>query len=60
MRLTFDPPKHLRRVKCELCGAETTSIESKRCDRCWKLETMISWNPDIARRILDKVEESNE
>lgn len=40
---------------CELCGNPTTMTNTKRCDRCWELETRIQSNPELARRILDEI-----
>lgn len=41
-------------VPCELCKDPTTMLGTKRCDRCWELETRIQANPQLARKILAK------
>jgi hypothetical protein len=41
---------------CGICGQPTTMTATKRCDRCWELEHRIEGNPDLARKILAKVE----
>lgn len=43
-------------VACGICGSAALRLGTKRCDRCWELETRIHLDPDIARRILDRVE----
>ena len=39
-------------VPCELCGQPTLATMTKRCDRCWELETRIYRDPELARKIL--------
>lgn len=39
-------------VPCGLCGDQTPSVGTQRCDRCWELETLVLANPDLAMRIL--------
>lgn len=39
-------------VDCELCGNKTPMLGTKRCDRCWELETRIKHDPELARKIL--------
>jgi hypothetical protein len=39
-------------VACEICGASTPMINTKRCDRCWELERRIHDDPELARKIL--------
>ena len=39
-------------VPCDLCGRPTRMKGTKRCDRCWELETRIQHNPELARLIL--------
>jgi hypothetical protein len=41
-------------VPCELCKDPTTMLGTKRCDRCYELETRIQSNPQLARKILAK------
>lgn len=42
-------------VPCELCGESTRSKGTKRCDRCWELETRIRHNPDIAKKVIERL-----
>lgn len=44
-------------VRCELCGAHTPMTATKRCDRCWELETRIESDPVLARKILNRHEQ---
>jgi hypothetical protein len=39
-------------VPCDLCGEPTFMTGTRRCDPCWELERRITWNPDLAVRIL--------
>ena len=39
-------------VACGLCSTPTTKLGTKRCDRCWELETRIKADPTLAARIL--------
>lgn len=41
-------------VPCELCGVPTTMTATKRCDRCWELESRVLAAPDEARKILER------
>lgn len=41
-------------VACGLCGDPTTKTATRRCDRCWELESRIKAAPDLARRIIAK------
>jgi hypothetical protein len=40
---------------CGLCGTPTYMIATKRCIRCWELETRIHADPLLAREILDRL-----
>ena len=40
-------------VPCGLCGTPTPMTGTRRCDRCWELESRIKGDPELARRILD-------
>lgn len=42
-------------VSCDLCGAQTPMTATKRCERCWELETRIMCDPVLAERILGRV-----
>lgn len=39
-------------VPCGLCSRPTTMTGTRRCDRCWELETRIRGDIDLARKIL--------
>ena len=39
-------------VPCELCGTATPMLGTKRCDRCWELETRIKQDLLLALKIL--------
>jgi ribosomal protein L37E len=43
-------------VPCRLCGDVTHMVSTRLCDRCWELETRIHRSPELARRILLKLE----
>jgi hypothetical protein len=45
-------PDIRKSVPCELCGDSTIYTGTKRCDRCYELETRIKKAPGIACRIL--------
>ena len=40
-------------VPCGLCGTPTPMTGTKRCDRCWELESRIHGDPALAQKILD-------
>ena len=42
-------------VPCGICGIATRMTGTKRCDRCWELETRIKADPEIARQILESL-----
>lgn len=42
-------------VPCERCQAPTTMLGTKRCNRCWELETRIQHSPGFAQKILSEV-----
>jgi hypothetical protein len=42
-------------IPCGICGIATRMRTTKRCDRCWELETRIKASPDIARWILARI-----
>lgn len=37
---------------CRICSQPTPMFGTKLCDRCWHLETRITADPDLSRRIL--------
>lgn len=39
-------------VPCELCGDSTSMTATKRCNRCWELETRIQNDLDLALKII--------
>lgn len=39
-------------VPCALCGTQTFMTGTRRCDRCYELESRIKRDPDLARQIL--------
>jgi hypothetical protein len=43
-------------VPCGICGRPTPMRGTKRCDRCWELETRIEAAPEIAKLILRGME----
>lgn len=45
-------------IPCELCGKPTTATGTKRCDRCWELESRIRWDVQLAERILHQIKEN--
>ena len=44
-------------VPCELCGEPTIYTETKRCDACWHVERAVESNPELARRVLQRLDE---
>ena len=48
------------RVPCGICGTPTPMTGTKRCDRCYELESRIHSNPALARQILEKLEQDPE
>lgn len=47
-------------VLCELCGRSTLMIGTKRCVRCYELETRIQDDPALARKILARIDQETE
>ena len=47
------PPENV--VPCELCEMPTRMTGTKRCDRCYELESRIQQDPKLARKILDRI-----
>jgi len=45
-------------VPCELCGEPTYMKGTKRCDMCWELETRIGLDPELARKILARLDKA--
>lgn len=43
-------------VNCEICHQPTQFDATKRCNRCWELETRIEADPLIALKIIHKIE----
>lgn len=43
-------------VPCGICGNLTPMLGTKRCDRCWELETRIKMDPKLAKKILAEIE----
>jgi len=41
---------------CCVCGKPTPRANVTHCDRCWTLEHYIRFNPDLARKIIAKLE----
>jgi len=41
-------------IPCQICGEPTRMLGTKRCDRCWELETRVRMNPELARKILEE------
>ena len=39
-------------VPCSLCGTPTPYTGTKRCNRCWELESRIQAAPVLAEKIL--------
>lgn len=50
--MTYEPAT----VPCGLCERPTIMTATKRCDRCWELETRIRMNPELAKQILIALE----
>lgn len=42
-------------VPCALCGQPTLKDETRRCYRCWELESNIEKNPRLAHLILRRI-----
>jgi len=42
-------------VDCEICGLKTQMTATKRCDRCWELETRIKRDFDLAKKIFERI-----
>lgn len=43
-------------VECKWCGGKTHMTATKLCDRCWELESRIGANPELARRMLQEID----
>lgn len=39
-------------IPCEICGDQTPMLGTKRCDRCWDLESRIKLNPELTAKII--------
>ena len=44
-------------IDCKICGKKTHRIGTQLCDPCWELKTRIEANPEIARKILEGIDE---
>jgi hypothetical protein len=44
---------------CEICHELTACTYTKRCTRCWELETRIKYDFQLARQILERIEKEN-
>jgi len=42
-------------VPCGICGLSTTVLRTRRCDRCWELESRIENDPRLACEILARL-----
>lgn len=42
-------------VACMYCGTQTPMTGTKKCDRCWELDSRIRRNPELARIIFERV-----
>lgn len=40
---------------CKYCGKPTLMLGTKLCDGCWELESRIEANPELARKIMEKL-----
>ena len=45
-----------RTIPCELCGSPTRMLGTKRCDRCWELETRTKMDLELAKKIIEMIE----
>lgn len=45
-----------KEIDCELCGQKTKMTGTKRCDRCWELETRIASDLELAKKIIASIE----
>lgn len=43
-------------IPCGICGTSTPMLGTRRCDRCYELETRIRDQPELARQILTTYE----
>lgn len=42
-------------IDCGLCGRPTTMTGTKRCDRCWELETRIKDDLKLSEIIIEMI-----
>lgn len=47
-------------IPCGLCWRPTVMLGTKRCDRCYELESRIKGDPALARKILARVDRDQE
>lgn len=47
--------KYRETIPCELCGTPTHFTGTKRCDRCWELETRINRDVELAEKIIARI-----
>lgn len=43
-------------IRCELCFNWTSMLGTKRCDRCYELETRIKGDLKLAKKIIRSIE----
>lgn len=43
------------KVPCALCGDPTPMVGTRRCARCWELETRIEDNLELAHKIMRRI-----
>lgn len=47
-------------TKCGICSAIIGNTGTERCDRCWELEKRVLADPELARAILDELDQKGE
>lgn len=48
--------KKTKTIPCRICGKQTDCLGTELCNRCWELEHRIHADPELARRILEKID----
>lgn len=38
-------------IYCDICGRETPSTDTTKCNRCWELNARMRRDPQLARKI---------
>ncbi len=50
-----DYPLKPETMPCKWCNSPTRMFGTQMCDRCWELEHRIKMDPELSRKMLEKI-----